>query len=134
MARSASDDDASDSSWSAAPGSSGFGNSTVGNSGSGAACDSTSVTSVKPARRKASTAVSPPTPCIGVSTTRRSRAVPRGNDATCVRYDSTCAAVTGSAPDATGTMRAAGTPRMAASMSLSSGGTICEPAGSPTPV
>ena len=38
----------------------------------------TTCTSVKPARARASTAVSPPTPCSGVSAIRRVRAVPRG--------------------------------------------------------
>jgi hypothetical protein len=73
-ARSAPTRSAVSSRASVTPGSSGFGKATVGNAASGAACAETTCTSVKPARARASTAVSPPTPCSGVSAIRRVRA------------------------------------------------------------
>ena len=53
-----------------APSSSGLGKATVGKSGSGANCSSTTATSVNPASRSTRVMVSPPTPCIGVTTIR----------------------------------------------------------------
>ena len=70
MAMSAPTRSASASNRSDAPFSSGFGKGTVGKSPSGAACSATTWTSVNPARCNALTAVSPPTPCIGVIATR----------------------------------------------------------------
>ncbi|COX74581.1 Uncharacterised protein [Mycobacterium tuberculosis] len=70
IATSASTSVARVSSASVAPGSSGFGNVTVGKSGFGANCVATVCTSVKPARRRVSTAIAPPTPCSGVRATR----------------------------------------------------------------
>ncbi|CAM5516425.1 hypothetical protein SGRIM128S_07293 [Streptomyces griseomycini] len=49
-----------------APGSSGLGNATVGNSGSGSACSVTRSGAGKPARAKAASRTSLPTPCIAV--------------------------------------------------------------------
>ena len=52
-----------------APGSSGLGKDTVGKSGSGANCSATTAGRGQPARSKAASSVSPPTPCIGVYAT-----------------------------------------------------------------
>ena len=60
---------ASSTTMSIAPGSSGFGNDTVGNAGSGRTCASTTNGSGSPAAWNARTAISPPTPCIGVYAT-----------------------------------------------------------------
>ena len=72
MTRSAPVSRASSTARSMAPGSSGLGKATVGNSGSGCSCSGTIETCVKPEDAKPWDMVCPPTPCIGVSTIRRS--------------------------------------------------------------
>ena len=76
ITRSASRSCASARARSITPGSSGLGNATVGKVGSGAACSGTMCRSVNPAPASTRRTSSPPTPCNGVSTIRRSRGVP----------------------------------------------------------
>ena len=64
--RSASCSTAAATARSMAPGSSGLGKATVLNSGSGSACRATTVGAGKPARAKAASTTSRPTPCSGV--------------------------------------------------------------------
>jgi hypothetical protein len=112
-----------------APGSSGFGKETVLKSGSGSACSATCTGSGKPARRKASVSVGPPTPCRAVCTVRTSRGEPSVSTVPVrARYPSTTSSPSTSQPDSgRGTPASGPTAAMRAAISASAGGTICEP-------